>query len=178
MILFPLLIASLLSFGNSQMLLNEGLIKQMTGTAELSGRLLRQNETSFKNQMHIWMPTNHKPTIRGTDEAIWDRMRIIEFPHSIQKSKMDRTLVYNLRSEYPLILKWLVDGCVIWYKKYKITGIPMTKNILRAVKSYRTEMDVIRAFMEQNMDFADGPDDERMSNKTSIYDLYKTYKIS
>ena len=91
------------------MRLNEGLVKQLTGGGDrVTARHLYGNEFEFTPEFKLWMGTNHKPIIRGTDIGIWRRIHLIPFTVQIPTEQVDRQLKYKLKAEYPAILKW--DG--------------------------------------------------------------------
>lgn len=129
---------------NEGMRINEGLLKQLTGDDVVTARKLYGDEFEFKPEFKLWMATNHKPIIRGTDTGIWRRIHIIPFTVSIPIEKVDRRLKYKLREELPDILAWAVEGCRIWQSE----GLRMPKAVLDAVQEYRHEMDVISAFTD------------------------------
>ncbi len=129
---------------NEGMRINEGLLKQLTGDDVVTARKLYGDEFEFKPEFKLWMATNHKPIIRGTDTGIWRRIHIIPFTVSIPTEKVDRRLKYKLREELPDILAWAVEGCRIWQSE----GLRMPKAVLDAVQEYRHEMDVISAFTD------------------------------
>lgn len=126
--------------------LNEGLLKQLTGGSKVTARFLYGDEFEFIPEFKLWVATNHKPVIRGTDVGIWRRIKLIPFEVNIPPEKVDKNLKYNLRSEYPQILAWAVEGCIKWQQ----TGsLAEPETVIDAVKEYRQEMDLIAAFMEQ-----------------------------
>lgn len=129
---------------NEGMRINEGLLKQLTGDDVVTARKLYGDEFEFKPEFKLWMATNHKPIIRGTDTGIWRRIHIIPFTVSIPAEKVDRQLKYKLRKELPDILAWAVKGCLLWQAE----GLSMPKAVLDAVQEYRHEMDVISAFAD------------------------------
>jgi putative DNA primase/helicase len=53
--------------------LNEQLVKDMTGGDTLEARRLYREAFNFRPTFKPWMYGNHKPEIRGTDNALWDR---------------------------------------------------------------------------------------------------------
>lgn len=128
---------------NEGMRLDEGLIKQLTGGDPVTARFQYSQEFEFTPEFKIWMATNHKPIIRGTDTGIWRRIHLVPFTAAIPESKVDRNLPYKLRKELPAILKWAVDG----YTLYKSEGLRMPAAVMNAVDDYRREMDVISAFL-------------------------------
>lgn len=137
---------------NEGMRINEGLLKQLTGEDIVTARKLYANEFEFKPEFKLWMATNHKPIIRGTDTGIWRRIHMIPFTVSIPEEKKDKELKGKLREEYSGILRWAVEGCLLWQKE----GLVMPRAVLDMCKEYRREMDVISAFIEDRCEVREG----------------------
>lgn len=125
--------------------LNEGLLKQLTGGSRVTCRFLYGDEFEYTPEFKIWMATNHKPVIRGTDLGIWRRIKLIPFEVTIPPEKVDKHLKYKLRQEFPQILAWAVEGCMKWQSE----GIDDPACVAEATKDYKQEMDLIAGFMEQ-----------------------------
>ncbi len=130
---------------NEGMRFDEGLIKQLTGGDKVTARFLHENEFEYTPQFKLWMATNHKPFIRGTDDGIWRRMAIIPFTVQIPQHKVDKQLKNKLRREMKGILNWVVEG----YQEWKRTGLNEPKIIKDQRNDYRTEMDVTELFIEE-----------------------------
>lgn len=124
--------------------LNEGLIKQLTGGDPVTARKLYGEEFEFQPEFKLWVSTNHKPIIRGTDIGVWRRIHLIPFNVQIPESKVDRQLKYKLEGELTGIFRWAVDGCLLYRKE----GLRMPKVMQDSVKEYHREMDVLSAFIE------------------------------
>lgn len=146
--------------------LNEGLLKQLTGGSKVTCRFLYGNEFEYLPEFKIWIATNHKPIIRGTDYGIWRRIKLIPFEVNIPAEKVDKLLKYKLRKEFPQIMKWAVDGCIKWQKE----GIQEPKCVQDAVKEYKQEMDLLSGFMEQCIII-----DYECKDKIPSSDLFKLY---
>lgn len=125
--------------------LNEGLLKQLTGGSKVTCRFLYGDEFEYNPEFKIWIATNHKPVIRGTDVGIWRRIKLIPFEVNIPKEKVDKLLKYRLRKEFPQILHWAVEGCIKWQQE----GIEEPEKVRGAVKEYKQEMDILASFVEQ-----------------------------
>ena len=156
--------------------LDEGLVKQMTGSSALTARGLHEKEFTFVPRFKIWMPTNYKPVIRGTDKGIWRRVILVNFPHSLTLEEVDKMLVFKLREEYPIILSWLVKACVEWYNNYLETGIPVPEQVKSNRENYRDEMNIVRSFINDCMT----RDHEEMNVeegnfKIGMNNMYKIY---
>ena len=122
---------------------SESLIKQITGNDRMTARFLYSEFFSFDPICKIFMATNHKPIIEGTDYAVWRRIRLIPFTVTIPPDEQDAGLAARLREEYPGILNWLIEGCLQWQAGR--LGIPPV--VQEATESYRSEMDVIGNFL-------------------------------
>lgn len=129
---------------NEGVRLNEGLLKQLTGDDTVTARKLYSEEFEFKPEFKLWMATNHKPIIRGTDTGIWRRIHMIPFNVQIPEDKVDKNLTHKLKAEMTGIFKWCIDGCLMWQRE----GLQMPVAVLKSVREYRREMDVISAFIE------------------------------
>jgi putative DNA primase/helicase len=124
--------------------LNEALAKLLTGGDKIASRRLYREEREFYSTGKIWLRTNKKPMIRGRDNAIWDRIRLIPFTATIPDSEQDKTLREKLIAELPGILAWAVEGCLEWQKK----GLCPPPAVLQATKEYEEESDVLKDFIE------------------------------
>ncbi|MDI5791481.1 hypothetical protein PO124_33305 [Bacillus licheniformis] len=65
--------------------LSESLVKQITGGEKMSARFLRQEYFEFTPEFKVFFTTNHKPIVKGSDEGIWRRIRLIPFTVTIPK---------------------------------------------------------------------------------------------
>ena len=146
--------------------LNEGLLKQLTGGSKITCRFLYADEFEYTPEFKIWIATNHKPIIRGTDIGIWRRIKLIPFEVNIPANKVDKNLKYKLRAEFPQILRWAVDGCRMWMDE----GMEEPECVQMAVKEYKQEMDLLAGFLEQCVEI-----DYEIKDKTPARDLFRAY---
>lgn len=124
--------------------LSEALVKQMTGGDPITARFLNKNEFEFTPRFKVLMATNHKPVIRGTDYAIWRRIRLIPFTVTIPEAERDTQLTDRLITELPGILAWAIQGCLAWQQ----SGLQEPAEVLDATSAYRSEMDLIGQFLD------------------------------
>jgi putative DNA primase/helicase len=125
--------------------LSEPLIKQITGTDAMTARFLYGEFFEFTPTFKIFMASNHKPMIRGTDLGIWRRIKLIPFTTTIAPEKQDKHLEQKLLDEKPGILNWLVEGSRSWLKK----GLAAPGIVASATEEYRSEMDALGAFVKE-----------------------------
>ena len=127
--------------------LSESLVKQVTGGVDLiKARFLFQEHFTFKPQFKIFLGTNHKPVIKDTDSAIWERIRLVPFSVQIPQPERDKALDERLLAELPGILAWAVRGCLAWQQMGEL-GEPSA--VVEATAGYRSEMDSLGRFIEE-----------------------------
>jgi len=84
------------------------------------------------------------PLIRSSAPAIWSRIKLV--PFNVQfldgDPRQDKHLFQKLQAELPGILRWCVEGCLLWQQE----GLEVPKEVIEATESYRAEQDVIAAF--------------------------------
>jgi len=124
--------------------LAESLVKDLTGQDTITARFMRAEFFDFKPTHKLHLSTNHKPEIRGTDAAIWRRIRLVPWTVTIPPTEQDKKLSEKLRGELAGVLAWIVRGCVEWRHE----GLKAPDAVRKATGAYRSEMDVIGAFME------------------------------
>jgi putative DNA primase/helicase len=125
--------------------LSEPLIKKITGNDPMTARFLYGEFFNFTPTFKIFMATNHKPVIKGTDHGIWRRIKLIPFTTRIPEEKQDKHLEMKLREEASGILNWLLEGTARW-KRERLIAPPA---VLNATDEYRGEMDVIGNFLKE-----------------------------
>lgn len=96
---------------------DEAKIKQLTGGDKISARKMRQDFFEFQPQFKLLLAGNHKPALRGVDEAVRRRFNLIPFVVTIPAAERDRELGEKLRAEWPGILAWAIDGCLEWQRQ-------------------------------------------------------------
>lgn len=145
--------------------LDEGLIKSLTGGDRIAARFLYAETFEFTPRFHLWWAANHKPIIRGTDTAIWRRIRLVPFTVQIPEEERDPILMDALKAELPGILTWAVQGAVAWLER----GLGVPEEVQAATDQYRSESDVIGAFLEDRCELANG-------FSVPATDLYRAYR--
>ena len=130
---------------NEGVRLNEGLLKQLTGDDVVTARKLYGDEFEFKPEFKLWMATNHKPIIRGTDTGIWRRIHLIPFTVQIPEKEVDRKLKDKLMQEIEGIFLWCLEGL----RMYNEEGLEKPDAVIQATADYKQEMDTISKFLDE-----------------------------
>jgi putative DNA primase/helicase len=124
--------------------LAESKVKQLTGSDTVTARFLFGEPFDFRPQFKLWLSTNNKPVIQGTDDAIWDRIRLVPFTQRFEGARQDPKLSEKLREELPGVLAWMVRGCLEWQEH----GLGEPETVKAATDQYRQDMDTLAAFIE------------------------------
>ena len=125
--------------------LDEPMVKAFTGGDAISVRFLHKEYFELQPVGKIVLVTNHKPVVRGTDNGIWRRMRLVPFLASFDASKDDKDLPNKLHAELPAILRWAVEGTQLWQKH----GLGIPQVVRKATAEYRSDMDTFQPFIDE-----------------------------
>jgi putative DNA primase/helicase len=123
--------------------LAEAVVKELTGGDAVTARFLYGEYFTFTPQFKLWLGTNHKPVIRGTDRAIWRRIRLVPFTVTIPPEEQDPELKEKLCGELSGILTWALEGCAAW----RWHRLGECQAVHAATESYREESDVLADFL-------------------------------
>jgi putative DNA primase/helicase len=125
--------------------LAEATVKRLTGGDMVTARYMRQDFFDFEPSHSIFMHTNHKPVVRGTDEGIWRRLRFVPFDVVIPREEWDLKLKDRLAAEADGILSWIVAG----YRQWVSRGLAEPGQVTDATDAFRGESDDLGVFLEQ-----------------------------
>lgn len=145
--------------------LDEAKVKHLVGNEEISARFLYGEPFDFMPEFTLWLSTNNKPVIRGEDDAIWDRVKMIPFTRRFEGNEADAKLPEKLREELPGVLAWMVQGCLEWQRE---GGLKEPEKVSAATEGYRAEMDVVAAFVDECCFVGE----DRWCNFANLYDAY------
>jgi putative DNA primase/helicase len=126
--------------------LAEGLVKSITGGDRISARYLYGQRFDFTPTHTVVLVTNHLPRVRGTDEAIWRRLRVVPFTVTIPPAERIPdfgALLAELHGQ--AILAWLVRGAVDYYQH----GLTEAAQVVQATFNYRQHEDVFAQFLAE-----------------------------
>ena len=125
--------------------LAESLVKDVTGGEKIRARFLHKEWFEFRPEFKLWLSTNNKPIIKGTDNAIWRRIRLVPFKVTFPPEKQDKQLAAKLKTELPGVLRWAVEGCLAWQRE----GLEPPEEVTAATEGYREEMDALATFLTE-----------------------------
>jgi P4 family phage/plasmid primase-like protien len=147
---------------------DEAKLKNLTGGDRLQARFMRENLFEFDPTHKLVLRGNHKPTVNGTDEGIWSRLKLVPFDLRLEPHELDRSLPDKLAAELSGILTWAVEGCLMWQRD----GLKTPAVIEDAVKAYRLESDTLGRFLEECCETGSG---FYQAKAASLYQRYKEF---
>ena len=136
---------------------SEAMIKEITGEDEITVCAKYEAPFSYTPAFKAWLHCNHKPIIRGVDNAIWRRPKLVPFNVSFE-GRADKTLDKTLDGQAQGILAWAVRGASAWFKQ----GLGSCGTVDAAKASYRTECDTFARFVDDEVVILD-PTDPRFN---------------
>jgi len=128
----------------------ESTVKEITGGDTITARFLFKEHFSYKPSWKLWLASNFRPDIRGTDDAIWRRIRLIPFTRQFSGTNKDAGLREKLERELPGILAWAVRGCLDWQRH----GLKPPHPVESATLEYRQESDLLGRFIRDRCDLS------------------------
>lgn len=147
--------------------LNEAMIKQLTGTDQISARGLYKDPVTFQPQALIFMATNHLPQVRGTDDGIWRRVKVIEWAESF-RGRENKDIFTQLQAEAAGIIDWALDGAVTWAQQ----GLAEPDRVKLATAAYRHDSDALTHFFAQDGSGEVQPDQAGFMSRDDLMQLW------
>jgi putative DNA primase/helicase len=148
--------------------LAEGKLKRITqGMGRIKATRKYENPVEFPESHKLWIDANHLPIVRGTDNAIWNRLHPVPFDVTIPKDEQDKELPAKLAAEADGILAWAVAGAVRWYSE----GLGKPSDVEQAGDAWRAQSDRIGRFITDcciTEDFA-------QAKARALYSAYRTW---
>jgi putative DNA primase/helicase len=124
--------------------LAEAKIKSLTGGDKIAARFMRRDFFEFSPEFKLVIAGNHKPSLRSVDEAIRRRLHLVPFTVTIPQEERDPRLSEKLRSEFPGILAWAIQGSLDWQRD----GLNPPALVLKATNDYLAAEDAIGRWLE------------------------------
>ncbi|MHB1956426.1 MAG: DNA primase family protein, partial [Sulfobacillus sp.] len=148
-----------------RMIMDEALIKAVSGGDIIKARFLNKEFFEFVPTFTVHIDTNHKPRIRGTEDGIWRRLLLIPWQTKVPEKKKDLSLEQKLLAEKEGILNWIVRGA----KDYLNNGLRIPETVRAASDEYRRDEDILGDWFEQCVVSMDG-----IRESTDV--LFKSYQ--
>lgn len=147
--------------------LNEGALKSITGGDRQKGRFHYKEHVEYFPTYKIALVGNHKPRIDGTDDGIWRRFLLVDWPVQIPSDKRDGKLPDKLAVEMSGILNWCIAGARAWMAE----GLNPPESCRAATEAFREKSDELVEFIEDGFE----KDHDGYCTKAEAFDAYKRW---
>jgi putative DNA primase/helicase len=147
--------------------LNPAKIKQLTGGNMVYCCFKHREHFNYRPQYKLWLSSNWPVNGDVDDDALWGRVRVIEFPNSYlgredKKLKLRLKQPENLRAAFA----WLVEGAKRWYAAPN--GLETPAEVTKSTQRQRDEADFIQSWLDENCE-------QDMTAWESNADVYANY---
>lgn len=131
---------------SSSQVLDEGIIKRLTGQDKISCRHLWQSLFEYYPQFCIWVLLNVLPRTKDASHAFWRRIHTVPFSKVFTGDEIDTHMGVKLRKEAQGILSWIVEGAVRYYRGERLQE---TSAMLEVKNAWQRQSDHFRLYMEE-----------------------------
>jgi putative DNA primase/helicase len=156
--------------------LNEALVKSIVGADTQTTRPLYGAPVDWQPEYTAFLATNHLPRISSSENAIWNRVKPIEFAQVFidgngqALNPSERSLGRRMAADDPdSILNWLLEGL----EEYRRIGLNEPQQVTDWLNQYREDVDSCRQFLQQAPD--DGVLTVEPEARGIVKDVYRSY---
>ena len=129
---------------------HEAKLKRLTGGNLIYCAYKHRDMFNYKPAFKIWLSSNHPINADPDDDAVWSRIRLIEFPNSYLGREDKRLKIAMLKPEALRgVLAWLIAGARRWYA-LDAHGIPELQRFAVAKDEHRSEVDYVQQWLEDD----------------------------
>lgn len=125
---------------------DEAKVKVLTGGDIVTARFMRQDFFDYVPQFKLVISGNHKPSLRSVDIAMRRRFHLVPFVVTVPARDRDPDLGDKLKTEWPGILHWAVQGCLEWQR----IGLAPPPIVQDATDEYLQEEDSTQAWIDES----------------------------
>lgn len=126
-------------------ILDEELIKNLTGGDQVAARFLFEEEFLFFPHLKLWWAFNHPPNIRDMTHSLWRRLKMIPFDEVIpEREQIPQTeILMAFEKELPGVFNWAIEGLKLFQKE----GLHDVAAVSEAVKEFKEDQDILIDFI-------------------------------
>lgn len=160
--------------------INEGVVKELTGDDLLYGRSLYKDMVSFIAQFKLVVCTNVLPAFRSSDDGTWRRIRVVshkakfvdksallvEDPDEPFRFEKDKSIKENFEK-----WKYVMASMLVEIAKVKKGYVEDCDCVLEASNNYKFNQDYISQFIQTNVERIEGG----TIKKTELYNQFKEW---
>ncbi|AMK19345.1 DNA primase [Sphingobium sp. MI1205] len=147
--------------------LNEALIKAATGGEPMAVRALHRGFFDLLPLFKLHIGGNYKPSIPGTDEGIWRRMKLVPWNAHVADGERDEQLPLKLRAEAAGVLNHMVRGLLDWLAN----GLIEPDAVREATAQYREDSDPLARFLK----LCTAQDQQGRVQSSRLYEVFQAW---
>jgi putative DNA primase/helicase len=123
-------------------------VKRMTGQDPIRASYKGKDHYTIIPCFKVWLATNDRPKMNATDDAMWDRPKLIPFDVKFrdQPTEIKNIAEMLLAEEAPGILNWMLAGHAEWVAQ----GLNNPEEVKYAVAEWREEEDDLGSWLKEN----------------------------
>lgn len=121
----------------------EARLKLLTGGDPVTARLPRRKFRTFRPNFKLIVAGNHAPALKTVDAAM--RRRFCLVPFAFVPAEPDVRFETKLKTEWPGILRWMIEGCLDW----QMAGLVRPESVETATAAYLGGQDLVGQFIEE-----------------------------
>jgi P4 family phage/plasmid primase-like protien len=158
--------------------INISLLKELTGSEEIVARGLYEGSQTFIMEAKLFLACNELPEIKGEDNALWRRIRVIDFPSSFVESPegeheymIDTTLPSRLRED----VTWrqtFMNTLIHYYYQ----NIMEPQEVQLKTNQYKDDNDIVMEFLSEKCNISVGNKNMRV-DASSLWTCFKDWMI-
>jgi len=144
----------------------DGKFKSITGGDTIKTRTNYDTKETTFVAGRVIIQTNNLPQFTcGLDEALSRRIAVLRFPYQFRRPELfDPNDPYHRRADQELC-EWLKTDAALaafwataidFWPVYKTDGLAMTQSMVRETNTYKSELDVLGCWLEENLEYKHG----------------------
>lgn len=123
---------------------NQQTVTSLTGGDPITARYMHMNNFTFQPLLKLVIIGNFAPSLKTVEDAMKRRLKII--PFKTKPVKKDLGLGKRLESEWPGILRWMIEGCLDWQKN----GLIEPRVVTEETAKYFEDQDAFGQWIKQD----------------------------
>lgn len=144
---------------------DEQKLKSLSGGESIKARFMRQDNFVFRPNFKLVFSGNHEPRISVLDEAMRRRIHIVPFTR--KPPVRDLQFQDKLRAEYPVILQWMVNGCIAWQQQ----GLQPPESVLKQTSAFFEGEDTLTQWIADRCDVGS----DKSERLVRLYESWKEW---